>query len=248
MNRSNRRLRRLRVAQYAAMMGRGEWKDSGDTIRFDTEGWLLDGQHRLHACVDSGVSFKAMVVRSVSPDVMPIIDTGLPRSMADVLDWAGAKNVHTVAAACNLVLQWRTGTLRDRHKAKIAISRDSMKELVVAHPDAWEEAIKLGRAASRSIGLPASVWAALAFEALWVDIEVTSAFFESLVDGVGLDDTSPILALRNWSMNSVATHRRRKQHEVLTAGAKMWNSYVNGRPVKLVKVLPGEETPRLESP
>ena len=58
-NSCNRPLSQNTVYRYADAILSGEWKLNGDTIRFDSNGTLIDGQHRLHACVKAGKSFMA---------------------------------------------------------------------------------------------------------------------------------------------------------------------------------------------
>ena len=46
-----RNRRRDTVTAYAEDMAAGRWKENGETIKFDSEGRLIDGQHRLAAVV-----------------------------------------------------------------------------------------------------------------------------------------------------------------------------------------------------
>lgn len=58
------------VAKYAARMSARTWLLNGKTIVLDRNGRLIGGQHRLHACVKSGVPFRTLVVWGVDPDVL----------------------------------------------------------------------------------------------------------------------------------------------------------------------------------
>lgn len=79
---------------------------NGETIVFGTSGSLLQGQHRLTACVRANVGFKTIIVRNVPDRVMYSIDRGKARSFADQLattpQFEGRlrdpKNVDAVAA------------------------------------------------------------------------------------------------------------------------------------------------------
>lgn len=64
-NTSNRNRRPTRIQQYARDMGSGNWPVTGESIKFSETGDLLDGQHRLVACVLSGVSFQTWVAHNV---------------------------------------------------------------------------------------------------------------------------------------------------------------------------------------
>ncbi|HEX9992481.1 MAG TPA: hypothetical protein VGB14_06115 [Acidimicrobiales bacterium] len=80
----NRKLRRQRVLLYAKQMAAGKWRLTGETIVFSPTGQLLQGQHRLHACIEAGVSFPTIVVRGIDPEAMRVMDSGLARTAADV--------------------------------------------------------------------------------------------------------------------------------------------------------------------
>ncbi|MDP2620568.1 MAG: hypothetical protein Q8P46_10395, partial [Hyphomicrobiales bacterium] len=60
-NRKNRPLSELKWTAYAVDMLEGRWQYNGDAIRFGSDGVLLDGQHRLMACVEAGIPFETDV-------------------------------------------------------------------------------------------------------------------------------------------------------------------------------------------
>lgn len=244
LNGDNRNVRKNRVLQYAESMKAGEWKLTGEAIMLNGER-LLNGQHRLEACVAAGVPFTTAVARGVDAESMTVMDSGLPRSMGDVLAFRGYTNVHQTASTAKLVLAWRRGLLRDTNKMQIGISREDQLALISEHQMRFEAAVKQGGRIRRAIGLSSSVWSAAVFEMESVDQDATDLFVGRLVDGVGLTDTSPILALRNWCVNSVTLQRSRRKHELICASAKAWNAYILDKPMKMMKVLPTEDVPHL---
>jgi hypothetical protein len=80
-NIANRPLSPVTVNNYARAMSDRAWKLNGDCVRFNGNGDLVDGQHRLTACVKSGQSFETYIVRG--------------RSVRDaILFAAGANSAH----------------------------------------------------------------------------------------------------------------------------------------------------------
>src|SRR5947207_599610 len=79
----NRDWRPGKVKAYAQAMLRGKFLLNGQTIIFDSTGGILDGHHRLKACVESDIAFDALVVRGMDRKVMSTIDTGASRDIAD---------------------------------------------------------------------------------------------------------------------------------------------------------------------
>lgn len=92
-NAHNRPLRRRTVERYVAMMRAGKWRLTHQGIAFGPEGELLDGQHRLAACAESGVPMEIDVTRFVdkerAQEAREAIDTSPGRSASDQLVFTG---------------------------------------------------------------------------------------------------------------------------------------------------------------
>ena len=70
-NAKHRPIKEKKVDEYMHEMVNGSWKLNGKTICFDWNGRLLNGQHRLTAVVRSRVPLTTVVVRGLSPDLVP---------------------------------------------------------------------------------------------------------------------------------------------------------------------------------
>ena len=76
-NTNNRQVREDHVSRLAADMLTGKWQGrNGEAIRFDTTGRLVDGQHRLWACVQSETPFETLLIKDVDPDTFSTIGIG----------------------------------------------------------------------------------------------------------------------------------------------------------------------------
>lgn len=73
------------IQRYAQDMKAGKWKTTHQGIALSPEGLLLDGQNRLWAVVESGVSVKMMVTYNQDPDTMDALDDGIVRSLGQKL-------------------------------------------------------------------------------------------------------------------------------------------------------------------
>lgn len=69
-NARHRKIKPKLVEKYVAQMRAGQWELNGKTLVFDRDGVLLGGQHRLTACVESGCSFRVLVVRGVDSSTL----------------------------------------------------------------------------------------------------------------------------------------------------------------------------------
>ena len=83
--RCNRSVHSKVVSKYARDMKSGNFRITHQGIAFDSDGMLIDGQHRLMACVSSGTPFMSLVTRNIPKDVMVFVDRGASRSIHDSL-------------------------------------------------------------------------------------------------------------------------------------------------------------------
>lgn len=97
-----RRLDSARVFNYMQEMQSGRWDLNGETIKFSGS-QLLDGQHRLAAIVDAGVSVQSFVARNIEADATHI-DRGKPRTVSQWLAHLKVKNSALVGAVARLVV------------------------------------------------------------------------------------------------------------------------------------------------
>lgn len=126
-NKHNRRLRLRLVDKYARDMSNGKWILTSDTISFDWDGILLDGQNRLSAIVKSGLTLSFLVVRGLDPRSRMVIDIGAPRRPVDILTLLGWKTNGSLVAIVRSVMNGHN-------------SRASIPEIVDAYETHHESA------------------------------------------------------------------------------------------------------------
>lgn len=108
-NPANRPIRKPHVEALARDMASGRWQVNGDAIRMNCDGSLIDGQHRLSACVKAGVPFETVVISGLPADVRATIDGGVKRTHGDRLSMIGVANANTVASTTKLLAGIATG-------------------------------------------------------------------------------------------------------------------------------------------
>lgn len=88
---ANRKIDYPTVLYYAAQMKRNEWKPTGQPMIFDTNGVMLDAQHRGWAIVLSNMSIKTYIVMDTpaSEQLFAYVDNGRVRRPSDALQTAG---------------------------------------------------------------------------------------------------------------------------------------------------------------
>ncbi len=88
-NKSNRRLRQNIVSKYAQDMRDGLWKQTHQGLAFYSNGDIADGQHRLHAVIQSGSSIPFLVSFDVPDDARIAIDQNASRTILDAFSICG---------------------------------------------------------------------------------------------------------------------------------------------------------------
>ena len=62
-NPMNRRVKDFVISEYSRVMKAGLWKENtGEAIKFASDGTLLDGQHRLTALIKANVSLYFLII------------------------------------------------------------------------------------------------------------------------------------------------------------------------------------------
>lgn len=99
-NTRNRKMMEGHAASLSRVIEEENWIFNGATIRFDLNGILLDGQHRLNGCVISGEAFDTLVVTGLPAESFYTIDTmQRTRTTAQVFQISGEKNAGLLASA-----------------------------------------------------------------------------------------------------------------------------------------------------
>lgn len=234
-NLNNRTIRWNRVSSYADSMKAGLWMDTGESLKFDIEGRLIDGQHRLLACVEADVPITMLVVRGLPTEAFKVIDSGLGRKTSDVVQAMGTSNAVNVASSVSLLLAWRADCLRDNSKRTKIIKRTDIVRFVEDHFEIISEAVsKASNRARKTWRINSAAICALGIELYLADRrEKFDEFYDSLVSGENLSNGDPRLTLIKWAGQAPRTAEVSSDH--LWACVRAWNAWSQGEPLKQIK-------------
>lgn len=154
----NRNVREQVWRKYARDMRAGKWIVA-ESIKIDWNGRIIDGQHRLIAVIESGVTVKMMIVRNLDPEAQSAIDSGSKRSTADALRFKGhGEYATTVAAIARVAIGWEEGALRSAtsHNAREVTNAETV-EWVESNTDVHEAASFAHRYAKRIGATPTAL-------------------------------------------------------------------------------------------
>jgi hypothetical protein len=247
MNAENNRLpKQAKIPSYARDMLAGRWNsDTGETIKFDENGVLVDGQNRLHAVVMAGVAVEFDVARGLPVAAMQVIDSGAARTGSDVLKIAGATDRTRSSSIVRWIILWDakayTGVAGGLRPTNMEIL--GRYQLDESKFDA--AAKRAGDCQNRGLGTgtPSGV---AHFLFTRIDAEQTHQFFDQYISGANLPDRSAVLALRNRMARSRID--RMSRAEQLALFVRSWNAFREGRPLDRMLITRSGELTNLNFP
>lgn len=97
---TNRTIRKALVDRYAADMKSGHWSPASGSVMFDHLGNLVDGQHRMSAVVQAGITVRMKMESIPEGASLEGIDRGRSRTIGDLLELRGlADKGHGISLA-----------------------------------------------------------------------------------------------------------------------------------------------------
>lgn len=244
-NSMNRPLNMKHVRYLATEMRNGRWKNNGDTICFDKNHILLDGQHRLKALILAEVTLKFLVVQDLATETFATKDCGRSRGPADTLAIRGEKNYTTLASAVVWLDKYEYGRMTD---TQTRYSPARVVDLVQYYGDELKESIVFTTNLKINRMMAPALVAALHVVFKMINSDQADEFFQRLFTGHGLDQGSPILALRE-KLIADRVSRKVKMHKYFIAALtiKAWNLFRQGRKSVFLR-LSDKELTRAEFP
>jgi hypothetical protein len=214
----------------------GRFVFTGEPIIFDEDGKLIQGQHRMMACVKSGVSFDTLVVRGVPSSAYKAIDIVAKRSATDALTHDGQENAAVVAAIAGKVASFERG-MKDTdlavHSPIVILETTQRNAEALQHAARAAGRLKKLRQGARIPGY-----------AYWrfsrIDHHATALFFDRLATGEQLERGNPILTLRNHMINQEANSTT-----LLRVFYMAWNAWRAGKAMQLIRYKEGDPLPDL---
>jgi hypothetical protein len=223
-NTSNRRVRTRHINRLSSALKDGRWRFNGESIKIASDGTLVDGQHRLIACMNAGVPFETIIVRGVDPEAFVTIDIGTKRLAADAMK--EITNPNTVAAA----VRWMVAINSKKSITNTLLDIDQIVECFEENPGLEQSGRKL---TNFRLCAPALA-TALHYLFSLKDAGEADRFFTDLKDGEGLSYGDPALTLRNKLIEArVSSSKKRTTttEEVCAQIIRAWNARRSGRPI-----------------
>ncbi len=243
-NNHNRTMRKEYVRKLAAAMQRGEWTVNGEPVQIAKDGTLLNGQHRLNAVVESGVSVPLLIIRGLEISSQNTMDSGLRRNLSDVLALHGENETANLGAMLAMLYRYRKGHRLD-NSGRTAPTPTEALALLEAEPEV-KDGIPLARRVTREAGLRTSVAALLIYLFNEADSGEGDRFFEALCEVDKEPAGSAVVALKSILDRNRKERTYRLSSYVLYAMViKAFNAWRESRDVFVLAFKPWGSSPEL---
>lgn len=234
-NTHNRPISEAHVKKLAAAMRTGNFHFTAEPLKWDYNGTLLDGQHRLWAlALTPGVTLKFLAVYDLEPESQVHMDQGKVRTAADQTQMlglvSGGTKGNTVVSAIRSYLIWETGALfRDRIHIETIAGRTQVVEWAAANPIAvkWmEEQISEN---FKRVKVRQGLLLAIMYKLQDFSPDYAGEFFHALQTGAGLEEGNPILTLRERLTRDHERKVRNTERDVIGMFIQTWNAWRKGK-------------------
>jgi len=214
----NRNIRWTHVARLAKQMSEGKFRTTHQGIATDKDGFLIDGQHRCHAVVKSGVTIQIYLTEQV--EHCNVMDTGSQRGTRDFLGDVPSKA--TVASAARIIVSFyhgkRLGQLDDM------LTSDDIVEFVEANRDRIVDCVRASRSIFAGSVATCVMMSALRYILTESHPEEGNRFVDALQTGALLAYGQPVYALRARVLKNTLS-----RYEFGPAALKAWELHVQGK-------------------
>lgn len=199
VNKHNRKKKDGAAAKYTQDMIAGNWIDElGEPICFEAPDFhgrefMLNGQNRLKAVIDSGTTHIFTIIRGLPRSAQDVMDAGAARSIGDTLTMNGQKYGPRLAAAARQIYFIEN---IEKWKASLPASNRWIVDRVAAD---WplHEAVEAVTGMWLDVRIQPAVAAVAWYFAAKLEPELTKDAFRKLRYGTNMDQGDPILAVRN---------------------------------------------------
>jgi hypothetical protein len=238
--RNPRRIKPRQVHELAEALRRGEGHLTWDAIVIEPDGTLgPNGQHRLEAIVESGVSMDLVVLEGLPEPDVSASDRGAIRTIGEILGARGEAHYNRIAAVLTrLAVFEQTG--EPAAKFPTRLSPHQAVKLLDVNPDVRDAVAQYPEVPAISPATTTLLWLLC-----WrIDPEDTKAFFLGVGEGVALGDGDVRLLLRNRLIDAERRTISPITPRVLSAFFIMaWNSYRQGQDRVIFRYKPGGANP-----
>lgn len=213
----------------------GQFEINGETIIISVDGWLNDGQNRLMAIIQANQPVQCLVCFGVTRRSRMTVDMGRVRTVNHYLGMEGTVNAHFAGI---VAAQWAAFELdyygKLTKQTGIGITKQDTLKFYHDHKDMVQTAITKLKTALKNLGSQGSGVITAYCILQSKDPLYTDDFFNSLIEGVGLERDSIILTLRN---RLIAGSKSLNPYNKAELVLRCWMAWKDGRKLRQIPLM-----------
>ena len=249
-NIANRPITKRIVDWYAYQMEIGQWTVSGQTISISDKDELIDGQHRLHAIIKSGVTLWFTIAYNVPSESFVNYDNLKSRSAKDALAIEKVPNSLTIAgiiAGYNAIISGQLASIGFGFaitksgaigKSKSKFTNKDVLDLYNSNSELWQEVFKNASSCykSKPIFNKSQIGSIMYFliNDKMHDKAKVFEFFRQLHTNENVTNKT-IFYLREKLIDNAMSQYKMIPRMKYVFLVKTWNAYVAGKEFKIFK-------------
>ena len=225
----NRRVNDNLVLKYACAMLDEDWHNIGVPIILDERGRLTDGQHRLHAVVESDTVQMFTIARGVDAKAtLMAVDTGRKRTVSDILrimhddpenprTFKSIRNLPSVARKA--MIYEKSEDMNNNTRVGVSITNPRLLDYILAHQHELELAISQAIRTQAPAPMILSGVAAALYHCRKTDMAMADEFVREIINPSQTEGNAA------WLLRQQATQDRLKRTQSWTKDARACAAY-----------------------
>lgn len=201
---TNRRVAQAHIDMYASEMKANRWKLNGVAIKLDEQGGVLDGQHRLLACIKADTPFQTILMSGVPRETFDTLDCGRSRTASQVLQMSGVKYNALIAGIIRGVAEIKNSGQLTQHSKRF--SNAAILDEYNARSADYDASAKFGACAVSETHAMSQKMAASLHYYLIHELGQSADLVEKFISDITSFDSSSIAVadkLRKWNLQNV---------------------------------------------
>lgn len=221
------------LTRYIKAMRAG-WKKTGEPIIFSVSGKLLNGQHRLVACIKADAPFWTTLVFGVDDDAFKFMDIGIARTAGHIFAIENIPNSNVAAASARLLYGYMGSAKWEGRTPEVENS--NLLEFYERH-DRLQESLPYARQLYGDLRMQQRWGTFLHYVCAAKNREAANEFFEKVATGIGLTNkSSPAFTLRKRLLqNASSTSDKLGDAHIGAFCVQAWNAHRRSGTMKLFR-------------
>ena len=224
LNTGNRPMMKRNLERFRNILREGGWMNTGEPIIISQEGVLNDGQHRLKAIVDTGISVAMDLRFGIAREAFHSTGTAKRRSASNVLGIEGYAHTSSQAGIARILRGYDAGQMgryRNRQVESAEILAIVEGEELIGHVAAKiQKYRKFGPARNAALGF------VLVVAARKTPVELVFEFADTVASGLAQNESDPARRLHVRLRDAAMRRERIDQIDFAVLAVKCWNAWL----------------------